>query len=56
VRSFLAVYNELRTDLPVIDDPSTASVTPKKVNVGGVNFVRSKKGNLHRLGAVVSKK
>lgn len=30
--------------------------TPKKVNVGGVSFVRSKNGNLHRLGAVVSKK
>ncbi|EEH33795.1 CCCH zinc finger protein [Paracoccidioides lutzii Pb01] len=38
------------------NEPSAASVTPKKVNVGGVNFVRSKKGNLHRLGSVVSRR
>ncbi|KAK2784857.1 hypothetical protein FQN52_006038 [Onygenales sp. PD_12] len=38
------------------NDPSAANVTPKKVNIGGVNFVRSKKGNLHRLGSVISKK
>ena len=48
--------SRLRAGLPFIDDPSTAGVTPKKVNVGGVNFVRSKKGNLHRIGAVVSRK
>ncbi|KAI5283827.1 hypothetical protein KEM52_003206 [Ascosphaera acerosa] len=30
--------------------------TPRKVTVGGVQFVRSKTGNLHRLTAVVSKK
>ncbi|KAI1913450.1 hypothetical protein LOZ12_003184 [Ophidiomyces ophidiicola] len=47
---------DLRAGLPLIDDPSTASTTPKKVTVGGVIFVRSKNGNLHRLGAVVSKK
>jgi hypothetical protein len=51
-----AMNNNLRARLPFIDDPSTANVTPKKVNVGGVSFVRSKKGNLHRLGAVVSKR
>ncbi|KMP06953.1 zinc finger domain-containing protein [Coccidioides immitis RMSCC 2394] len=38
------------------NDPTAANATPKKVNVGGVTFVRSKNGNLHRLGAVVSKK
>jgi hypothetical protein len=45
-----------RNNLLGIDDPSAASATPKKVGIGGVTFVRSKKGNLHRLGAVVSKK
>ncbi|EGD89348.1 hypothetical protein H112_02966 [Trichophyton rubrum D6] len=38
------------------NDPLKANVTPKRVKVGGVTFVRSKRGNLHRLGAVVSKK
>ncbi|EEP77840.1 conserved hypothetical protein [Uncinocarpus reesii 1704] len=38
------------------NDPTTANATPKRVSVGGVAFVRSKNGNLHRLGAVVSKK
>lgn len=38
------------------DDPKNANATPKKVVVGGVTFVRSKKGNLHRLGAVVAKR
>ncbi|KAK2836067.1 hypothetical protein FQN49_006718 [Arthroderma sp. PD_2] len=38
------------------NDPSKANATPKKVKVGGVMFVRSKHGNLHRLGAVASKK
>lgn len=47
---------EGRNDLRSIGDPSAANATPKKVSVGGVSFVRSKKGNLHRLGAVVSKK
>lgn len=45
-----------RIGLPFIDDPSTASTTPKRVTVAGVSFVRSKNGNLHRLGAVTSKK
>lgn len=45
-----------RTGLPVVDDPNTASMTPKRVSVGGVTFVRSKRGNLHRLGAVTSKR
>ncbi|KAL1976528.1 hypothetical protein VTN31DRAFT_2810 [Thermomyces dupontii] len=38
------------------NDPNTVSMTPKRVSVGGVTFVRSKKGNLHRLGAVTSKR
>ncbi|CAG7924488.1 unnamed protein product [Penicillium olsonii] len=38
------------------DDPSTANNTPKRVTVAGVPFVRSKNGNLHRLGAVASRK
>ncbi|KAF7712794.1 Uncharacterized protein PECH_002624 [Penicillium ucsense] len=40
----------------VFNDPNTANTTPKRVNVAGVTFVRSKNGNLHRLGAVASKK
>lgn len=40
----------------VLDDLQNANATPKKVVVGGVTFVRSKKGNLHRLGAVVAKR
>ncbi|CEJ57756.1 hypothetical protein PMG11_06437 [Penicillium brasilianum] len=40
----------------VANDPNTAKITPKRVNVAGVTFVRSKNGNLHRLGAVASKK
>ncbi|OJJ46125.1 hypothetical protein ASPZODRAFT_67506 [Penicilliopsis zonata CBS 506.65] len=39
-----------------IDDPNTANNTPKKVVVAGVTFVRSKNGNLHRLGLVKSKR
>ncbi|KAJ5781130.1 hypothetical protein N7457_006290 [Penicillium paradoxum] len=35
----------------VSNDPSTANNTPKRVTVAGVSFVRSKNGNLHRLGA-----
>jgi hypothetical protein len=46
----------LRTGLPFIDDPNKANTTPKRVTVAGVAFVRSKNGNLHRLGAVTSKK
>lgn len=38
------------------DDPNTANSTPKRVSVAGVTFVRSKNGNLHRLGAVTSKR
>jgi hypothetical protein len=44
------------TGSPVLDDPNTANTTPKRVTVAGVTFVRSKNGNLHRLGAVASKK
>ncbi|KAL4803014.1 hypothetical protein BDV18DRAFT_146086 [Aspergillus unguis] len=40
----------------VSNDPKTANNTPKKVKVAGVTFVRSKNGNLHRLGAVTSKR
>lgn len=45
-----------RAGLPFLDDPNTANNTPKRVTVGGVAFVRSKNGNLHRLGAVSSKR
>ena len=46
-----------RTGLPgAPDDPNTANNTPKRVSVAGVTFVRSKNGNLHRLGAVTSKR
>lgn len=45
-----------RASLPPIDDPNMANATPKKVTVAGVTFVRSKNGNLHRLGAVTSKR
>ncbi|KAL2009548.1 hypothetical protein VTN00DRAFT_5355 [Thermoascus crustaceus] len=38
------------------NDPNTAKATPKRVTVGGVSFVRSKSGNLHRLGAVASRR
>jgi hypothetical protein len=38
------------------NDPNTANNTPKRVSVAGVTFVRSKNGNLHRLGAVTSKR
>ncbi|OQE26439.1 hypothetical protein PENSTE_c005G02662 [Penicillium steckii] len=40
----------------VSNDPNTANATPKRVTVAGVAFVRSKNGNLHRLGAVTSKR
>lgn len=52
----VSVENMIGTDLPSVDDPSTASNTPKRASVGGVPFVRSKNGNLHRVGAVVSKR
>lgn len=39
-----------------IDDPKTANNTPKKATIAGLPFVRSKNGNLHRLGAVTSKR
>ncbi|KAJ5210000.1 hypothetical protein N7472_000139 [Penicillium cf. griseofulvum] len=40
----------------ISNDPSTANNTPKRVTVADVSFVRSKNGNLHRLGAVAMKK
>ncbi|KAJ5698648.1 hypothetical protein N7462_000653 [Penicillium macrosclerotiorum] len=40
----------------ISNDPNTANTTPKRVHIAGVAFVRSKNGNLHRLGAVTSKK
>lgn len=49
-------WSNPRSGLPVVDDPTSANATPKRVTVGGVPFVRSKNGNLHRLGAVASKK
>ncbi|KAI9374375.1 hypothetical protein BJX61DRAFT_498432 [Aspergillus egyptiacus] len=45
-----------RAGLRLVDDPNTANTTPKRVKVAGVTFVRSKNGNLHRLGAVTSKR
>ncbi|KAL4902639.1 hypothetical protein BDW74DRAFT_61874 [Aspergillus multicolor] len=45
-----------RAGLQILDDPNTANNTPKRVKVAGVTFVRSKNGNLHRLGAVTSKR
>ncbi|RAH65575.1 CCCH zinc finger protein [Aspergillus aculeatinus CBS 121060] len=45
-----------RAGLPMVDDPNTANNTPKRVTIAGVVFVRSKNGNLHRLGAVTSKR
>ncbi|KAL4925489.1 CCCH zinc finger protein [Aspergillus undulatus] len=45
-----------RASLQSLDDPNTANTTPKRVKVAGVTFVRSKNGNLHRLGAVTSKR
>ncbi|KAL4916655.1 hypothetical protein BDW62DRAFT_185669 [Aspergillus aurantiobrunneus] len=45
-----------RAGLQLVDDPNTANNTPKRVKVAGVTFVRSKNGNLHRLGAVTSKR
>ncbi|KAL2818119.1 hypothetical protein BJX63DRAFT_384628 [Aspergillus granulosus] len=47
---------EERAGLRLVDDPNTVKNTPKKVKVAGVTFVRSKNGNLHRLGAVTSKR
>ncbi|KAJ6172626.1 hypothetical protein N7470_001693 [Penicillium chermesinum] len=38
------------------DDPNPANATPKKATVAGVHFIRSKNGNLLRLGDVTSKK
>ncbi|CAL5867274.1 uncharacterized protein PFLUO_LOCUS1489 [Penicillium psychrofluorescens] len=38
------------------NDSNAANTTPKRVTVAGVAFVRSKNGNLHRVGAVASKK
>ncbi|BDD60161.1 hypothetical protein MAP00_005316 [Monascus purpureus] len=38
------------------NDPKTANNTPKKATIAGLPFVRSKNGNLHRLGAVTSKR
>lgn len=57
---FFSGYEKIkawRSSLPgVLDDPKTANNTPKRVSVAGVTFVRSKNGNLHRLGAVTSKR
>lgn len=53
---YIPIAGDSETGLLFLDEPSAANVTPKKVNIGGVNFVRSKKGNLHRLGSVVSRK
>lgn len=52
----LASCTGIGTGLRELDDQKDADKTPKKVAVGGVNFVRSKNGNLHRLGAVMNKR
>lgn len=52
----LASCTSIGTGLRGLDDQKDADKTPKKVAVGGVTFVRSKNGNLHRLGAVVNKR
>lgn len=56
ISSACPALSSRRIGLSFIDDPSTANNTPKRVTVAGVPFVRSKNGNLHRLGAVASKK
>lgn len=56
ISSACSSSSSCRIGLSFIDDPSTANNTPKRVTVAGVSFVRSKNGNLHRLGAVASKK
>lgn len=38
------------------DDPTAAKATPKRAEIGGVTFLRSKNGNLHRLGAVKARR
>lgn len=38
------------------DAADSASTTPKQANVGGVTFLRSKNGNLYRLGIVKAKR
>ncbi|KAI9794309.1 MAG: hypothetical protein M1833_000400 [Piccolia ochrophora] len=40
----------------VSDDATPTKPTPKRANVGGVTFVRSKNGNLYRLGLVQAKR
>ena len=54
--AFSAATLTKRAGLPLIDDPNTVNNTPKRVTIAGVTFVRSKNGNLHRLGAVTSKR
>lgn len=45
-----------RVGLPRAGDPNLAKNTPKKAVIGGVTFLRSRNGNLYRLGAVKSKR
>ncbi|OGM50889.1 CCCH zinc finger protein [Aspergillus bombycis] len=54
--AFSAATLTKRAGLLLIDDPNTVNNTPKRVTIAGVTFVRSKNGNLHRLGAVTSKR
>ncbi|THC92828.1 hypothetical protein EYZ11_007700 [Aspergillus tanneri] len=53
--TFIGATLSKRAGLLSIGDPITANTTPKRVTVAGVTFVRSKNGNLHRLGAVTSR-
>jgi len=45
-----------RSDLCALGDASGGRSTPKKANIGGVTFLRSKNGNLYRSGLVKAKK
>lgn len=45
-----------RSNLSDLGDPGGARSTPKKANIGGVTFLRSKHGNLYRSGLVKAKK
>jgi hypothetical protein len=51
-----SAYALSRARLPFLDGTISANTTPKRLTVGGVAFVRSKNGNLHRLGAVTSRR
>jgi hypothetical protein len=53
---YIATRSAIGISLRGADDPMLAKNTPKRAVIGGVKFVRSRNGNLHRLGAVKSKR